>query len=80
MNKHFIRGLLASLTVFSLMMLWLFVGMFFEAEAVDSPIAFTMQRHWFLIWTTLSLGISFMVMAFVAICSFLIAKLKRVQN
>ena len=77
MNKHLIKGLIASFTVFSLMMLWLFVGMFFEAEAVDSPIAFTMQRHWFLFWTILSLGISFAVMVFVSICSFLIVKMKK---
>ena len=80
MNKHLIRGLIASFTVFSLMMLWLFVGMFFEAEAVDSPIAFTIQRHWLLFWTMLSLGISFAVMVFVIICSFLIVGLKRASS
>jgi len=76
MNKHLIKGFIASFTVFALMMLWLFVGMFFEAEAVDSPIAFTMQKHSLLFWTILSLGISFVVMASVTTCSFLIVKLK----
>ncbi|MBT8544710.1 hypothetical protein G6730_06985 [Polynucleobacter paneuropaeus] len=80
MKKHLKNGLIASLIVFILMMIWASVGMLLDAEVPNSPIAFTLQRHWLLAWTIISLVFSFVVMVFVAISSLLLTMLKRASS
>ena len=48
-----------------------------DAEIVESPIAFTLQRYWVVAWTIISLLFSFAVMVFTSIASLMIATLKR---
>ncbi len=59
------------------MMIWASVGMSMDAEVVDSPVAFTLQRYWLVVWTLISLAFSFVVMVFTAIVSLIIPTLKR---
>jgi len=80
MKRHLKNGLIASLIVFILMMIWASVGMLLDAEVPNSPIAFTLQRHWLLAWTIISLVFSFVVMVFVAISSLLLTMLKRASS
>ena len=80
MKNHIKNGLIASLIVFILMMIWASVGMFFDVEVPSSPIAFSVQRYWLLAWTIISLVFSFMVMVFVAISSLLLTMLKRASS
>ena len=77
MKQHLRAGLIVSLIIFILMMIWASVGMFMDAEAVESPIAFTLQRYWLVAWTLISLAFSFAVMVFTAIVSLMISTLKR---
>ena len=76
MRKHLKNGLIASSIVFVMMMIWALVGMFFDVEVANSPIAFTMHRHWLIVWVIISLMLSFLVMLFVTSISLLLAKLK----
>ena len=80
MKKHIKNGLNASLVIFVLMMVWALLSMFFDYEVPNSPIAFTLQRHWLFAWTIISLVFSFVVMVFVAISSLLFAMLKRASS
>ena len=76
-KRHIRVGLITSLIIFILMMIWASVGMFMDAEIVESPIAFTLQRYWTVAWTIISLAFSFAVMVFTSIASLIIATLKR---
>jgi len=77
MKKHIKNGLNASLVIFVLMMVWALLSMFFDYEVPNSPIAFTLQRHWLLAWIAISLLFSFIAMVFVSISSLLLATLKK---
>lgn len=59
------------------MMIWASLGMFFDYEVPDSPIAFTLQRHWLMAWTIISLVFSLVALVFVAISSLLLATLRK---
>ncbi|MBU3601194.1 hypothetical protein [Polynucleobacter sp. AM-25C3] len=80
MKKHLKNGVIAFLIIYVLMMIWASLGMLFDYEVPNSPIAFTLQRHWLLAWTIISLVFSFMVMVLVAISSLLLAMLKRASS
>ena len=80
MKKHLKNGVIAFLIIYVLMMIWASLGMLFDYEVPNSPIAFTLQRHWLPAWTIISLVFSFMVMVLVAISSLLLAMLKRVSS
>ena len=76
MKKHLRVGLIFSLGVFVILMIWGSVGMYMDAELPNSPIAFSLQRHWLVAWTIISLGISFIVLTMVSIISLLLHMLK----
>ena len=76
MKKHLRVGLIFSLGVFIMLMIWGSMGMYMEPELPNSPIAFSLQRHWLVAWTVISLGISFIVLTMVSITSLLIHMLK----
>jgi hypothetical protein len=80
MKRHMRNGLIASLIVFIMMMIWASVGMLLDTEIPNSTITFTLQRHWLVAWTIISLAFSLMVMAFVAISSLLLTMLKRASS
>lgn len=76
MKQHFRLGLIYSLGVFVALMIWGSVSMYMDAELPNSPIAFTLQRYWFLAWTIISLIFSLLTMLFVAISSLMVGLIK----
>lgn len=76
MKKHLRVGLIFSLGVFIMLMIWGSVGMYMDAELPNSPIAFSLQRYWLVAWTIISLAISFIAMALVALASLLATLIK----
>jgi hypothetical protein len=55
------------------MMMWVLSGLFMDHELPESPIAFTIQRHWLFGWAIVSLMLSFIVMTITALISALIS-------
>ena len=80
MKTHFIRGSMVSLVVFILMMTWVATGLFMNHELPESPIAFSIQKHWLFSWTIVSLMLSFVVMVIAALVSALIGTISKKQR
>jgi hypothetical protein len=80
MKKHLKVGLIGFLITFILMMVWASIGMFFEVETPNSPIEFTLQRHWLMAWTIISVLTSFSVMVFATICSVIFVAIKSIRH
>jgi hypothetical protein len=74
MSKHLRRGLIVSLSIFILLMICGSIDVYLDPKPDDSnlPMYFSIQRYWLLVWSIISLVVSFIVVTLTMMFSSLV--------
>lgn len=73
MKEHVRRGLITSLAIFILLMIWGVIGSYLDPnpEVENLPMYYSIQKYWLFAWSLISVVLSFIVFVIASVLSLL---------